>query len=75
MNVFAIRLPPLRDRRDDILPLTQCFLDEFGRAFANPPAGISREARQLLLALPLAGQRARAAEHRSNAPPSSATAG
>jgi transcriptional regulator with GAF, ATPase, and Fis domain len=50
LNVFAIRLPPLRDRRDDILPLTQGFLDEFGRAFANPPAGISREARQMLLA-------------------------
>jgi DNA-binding NtrC family response regulator len=49
LNVFAIRLPPLRDRRDDILPLTQCFLEEFGRAFANPPAGISREARQLLV--------------------------
>jgi transcriptional regulator with GAF, ATPase, and Fis domain len=50
LNVFAIRLPPLRDRRDDILSLTQCFLEEFGRAFAHPPAGISREARQLLLA-------------------------
>jgi two-component system response regulator AtoC len=50
LNVFAIKLPPLRDRRDDVLPLTQCFLEEFGRAFANPPAGISREARQLLVA-------------------------
>ena len=50
LNVFAIRLPPLRDRADDILPLTQAFLNEFGRAFANPPAGISREAKQMLLA-------------------------
>lgn len=50
LNVFAIRLPPLRERRDDILPLTQAFLTEFGKAFAHPPAGISREARQLLLA-------------------------
>src|SRR6187455_1053269 len=50
LNVFAIRLPPLRDRRDDILALTQSFLHEFGRAFANPPAGISREAKQRLLA-------------------------
>jgi transcriptional regulator with GAF, ATPase, and Fis domain len=50
LNVFAIRLPPLRERKDDILPLTQAFLSEFGRAFANPPAGISREARQMLLA-------------------------
>jgi transcriptional regulator with GAF, ATPase, and Fis domain len=49
LNVFAIGLPPLRDRRDDILPLTKAFLGEFGRAFAHPPAGISREARQMLL--------------------------
>ena len=40
----------MRDRRDDILLLTQAFLTEFGRAFANPPAGISREARERLLA-------------------------
>ena len=50
LNVFAIRLPPLRDRPDDVLALTQCFLEEFSRTFANPPSGISRTARQLLLA-------------------------
>jgi transcriptional regulator with GAF, ATPase, and Fis domain len=49
LNVFAIRLPPLRDRQEDVLALTQCFLDEFRRSFANPPSGISRSARQRLL--------------------------
>jgi transcriptional regulator with GAF, ATPase, and Fis domain len=49
LNVFAIRLPPLRDRRDDILPLSDAFLAEFGRGFGHPPAGISREAKQVLV--------------------------
>jgi DNA-binding NtrC family response regulator len=49
LNVFAIRLPPLRERRDDVLPLSEAFLAEFGRAFGRPPSGISREAKQLLM--------------------------
>ena len=49
LNVFAIRLPPLRDRRDDILPLSEAFLAEIGRGLGRPPAGISRDARQLLI--------------------------
>jgi two-component system response regulator AtoC len=50
LNVFAIRLPALRDRRDDILPLSEAFLTELGRGFGRPPAGISRDARQHLTA-------------------------
>jgi two-component system response regulator FlrC len=50
LHVFEIRLPRLRDRRDDILPLSQAFLQEIGREFGRPPAGISREAREMLLA-------------------------
>ena len=49
LNVFAIRLPPLRERRDDVLPLTEAFVEEIGRSIGRPPAGISREARQALL--------------------------
>ena len=49
LNVFAIRLPPLRDRRDDVLPLSEAFLSEIGRGLGRPPGGISRDARQLLL--------------------------
>jgi transcriptional regulator with GAF, ATPase, and Fis domain len=48
LNVFAIRLPRLRDRREDILPLSEAFLAELGRGLGRPPGGISREARQLL---------------------------
>jgi transcriptional regulator with GAF, ATPase, and Fis domain len=49
LNVFAIHLPPLRDRPDDILPLAEAFVAEFGRALGRPPGGISRDARQALL--------------------------
>jgi transcriptional regulator with GAF, ATPase, and Fis domain len=49
LNVFPIRLPPLRDRRDDVLPLTDAFLTEIGRGLGRPPGGVTREARKLLL--------------------------
>ena len=49
LDVFAIRLPALRERRDDILPLCDAFLVEIGRGLGRPPAGVSREARQVLV--------------------------
>src|SRR4030095_4159864 len=49
LNVFAIYLPALRDRRSDILALSEAFLAEIGRNIARPAAGISREARERLL--------------------------
>jgi two-component system response regulator AtoC len=49
LNVFAIHLPPLRDRREDVLPLSDAFLAEYGRTLGRPPSGISREARQRLM--------------------------
>lgn len=50
LNVFEIQLPPLRERADDILPLSEAFLKEIARTFGRPPAGIAREARHALLA-------------------------
>jgi transcriptional regulator with GAF, ATPase, and Fis domain len=50
LNVFAIGLPPLRDRRDDVLPLADAFLAEYGRSLGRPPSGISRDARERLRA-------------------------
>ena len=49
LNVFQIRLPPLRDRRTDIVPLSEAFIAEIGRSIGRPPAGLSRDARLALM--------------------------
>jgi transcriptional regulator with PAS, ATPase and Fis domain len=49
LNVFAIQLPSLRERRADIPPLSEAFLAEISRGLGRPPARISSEARQCLL--------------------------
>jgi len=49
LHVFEIRLPPLRERSEDILPLAEEFLAELSRVFGRPPAGISPAARERLL--------------------------
>jgi len=55
LRVFEIHLPPLRERREDVLPLAEAFLEEIGAAMGRPAAGISREARDLLLGHPWPG--------------------
>jgi transcriptional regulator with GAF, ATPase, and Fis domain len=47
--VFQIRLPPLRERPEDILPLAEAFLEEIGSSVARRAAGISRQAEACLL--------------------------
>src|SRR5436190_4213140 len=49
LQVFDIALAPLRDRRADILPLAEAFLDEIGRSFGRPPAGLTHDAKDALL--------------------------
>ncbi|RKH13028.1 sigma-54-dependent Fis family transcriptional regulator [Corallococcus praedator] len=35
LNVVAIRLPPLRERREDVVPLTDHFLKKYGKGFMS----------------------------------------
>ncbi len=49
LNVFQIRIPPLRERSEDILPLAESFLDALRRKTGRPAAGISKDARTWLL--------------------------
>ena len=55
LNVFEIRVPPLRDRPEDIPLLADRFLVELGRTMGRQSAGISRDAREWLLAYPWPG--------------------
>jgi Nif-specific regulatory protein len=48
LNVIPVFLPPLRDRREDILPLTEHFLERFNREHGKSVA-FSKDALDLLL--------------------------
>ncbi len=50
LQVFDIVLPPLRERAADILPLSEEFMREIGRLFGRPPAGLTKDAKETLLA-------------------------
>jgi len=49
INVFGLLVPPLRERREDILPLVRHFVEKYARAMGKPPKEVSREAEALLL--------------------------
>ena len=49
LNVLNIRLPALRERLDDILPLTNYFLQKYGRTFDKRITSISPEALEVML--------------------------
>jgi len=55
LNVFAIDLPPLRGRREDIPLLVQTFLTEFNRTNAKGIRAVDQEAMYLLERYPWPG--------------------
>ena len=50
LAVFRVHLPSLHERGDDILVLADRFVREFGQRMGKGDVGLSREARDLLLA-------------------------
>ena len=50
LSVITLKLPPLRERRDDIEPLTDYYLALFNSQMKKRVTGISTEARRLLIA-------------------------
>ena len=55
LNVFAIHLPPLRERREDIPLLVQTFLNEFNARNNKSVRAVSQEAMRVLEQLPWPG--------------------
>jgi two-component system response regulator AtoC len=49
LNVVELRLRPLRERREDIVPLVERFVSVFNASMGKKVGGISKEAREALL--------------------------
>jgi transcriptional regulator with PAS, ATPase and Fis domain len=48
LAIISLFLPPLRDRREDILPLVHFFIERYNRRFRKAVRGITPETRDLL---------------------------
>lgn len=55
LNVVPIFLPPLRERRDDIIPLAEFFIEKFCREYHKAKKSLSKESKNKLLEYPWPG--------------------
>ena len=55
LNVVPLRLPPLRQRGEDVLMIAEHFLDLYSSLHGTPPRRLADDARQLLMAYSLPG--------------------
>src|SRR5436305_904897 len=49
LNVIQILIPPLRERTEDIVPMTRFFIDHYNRKFKRQIEGVTEGAAKLLL--------------------------
>ena len=57
LNVFPIHIPPLRERREDILPLAELFARSLSLRMGKPVPSLARDARDLLQSYDWPGKR------------------
>src|SRR5207237_449190 len=55
LNVFSIVLPPLRERREDIIPLAEHYLHRFAQRYGTPVRRLGQGAIERLLNYPWPG--------------------
>ena len=55
MNTICLHLPPLRERKDEIIPLAQQFIKKFSDFYNKTPIAIDDKTRQQLLEYPWPG--------------------
>jgi DNA-binding NtrC family response regulator len=55
LNVVPIALPPLRERREDVLLLADHFIDKFSKKMGKEITGLTGDAKTLLLKYPFPG--------------------
>ena len=49
LAIISVFIPPLRERKEDILPLVEFFIDHYNRKFRKAIKGLTEETRRLLL--------------------------
>ena len=55
INTICLHLPPLRERKDDIIPLAELFIKKYSDLYHKHPLEINDNTRQKLLAFPWPG--------------------
>jgi two-component system response regulator AtoC len=55
LNVFKINIPPLRNRKEDILPLSAIFIKNFSKKYNKKISGLSQSAINILLSYEFPG--------------------